>query len=137
MNTEINSKHGIVHLPPAALYMQFADMRNFSNNVPGDMKVELTADYDTLHAVVQGFDIGVRVSLRQPYSRIEFEDDGAPFDFEVKVNFAEVSGDPNSTDLSIDVSAELNFMMKMMLKSRIQEALDKVIDSLAGAGGAV
>ncbi len=134
MNTEINSKHGIVPLSPAELYMRFADMRNFSRNVPGDMKVELTADYDTLHAVVQGFDIGVRVSSRLPYSRIELRDDGAPFSFGVQLNFGSVDGEPDRTDFSIDVQAELNMMMKMMLKSRVKEALDKVVDTLAGAG---
>lgn len=133
MNTEIQSKHGVVRLSPAALYMQFADMRNFSQKVPQDMQVELTADYDTLHAVVQGFDIGVRVKGRHPYSKIEMEDDGAPFKFGVTVNFNVVDGEPDRTDFSIDVEAELNMMMKIMLKSRIKEALDKVVDTLVGA----
>ncbi len=133
MNTEIKSKHGVVRLSPAELYMRFADLRNFSGNLPDGVNAEITADYDTLHAVVQGFDIGVRVTERQPYSRIVLSDDGAPFKFEARFNFEPVTGEEGRTDFSVEVSAELNMMMKMMLKPRLQEALDKVVDTLATA----
>ncbi len=135
MNTDIKSKHAVVPVAPAELYMRFVDMRNFVQNVPeyNGMKIELTGDYDTLHAKVQGFDIGARVTSRQPYSKIVFADDGAPFNFEVTANFGEVDGEPGKTDLSVEFAAELNVMMKMMLKSKIQEGLDKFVDGLAGA----
>lgn len=135
MNTEIKSKHGVVPVSPSELYMRFVDMRNFIHSMPEykGVNVELSGDYDTLHAKVQGFDIGAKVTQRQPYSKIAFADDGAPFRFEVIANFGEVPGEPGKTDFSVEFAAELNIMMKMMLKSRIQEGLDKFVDGLAGA----
>lgn len=134
--TDISSKHSIVSRAPYMLYMAFVDMRNFVQMVPEDKRSEfsLEADYDSVHAVVQGFNVGIRVTERVPYSRIDFADDGAPFKFSVTMHFDAVSGDPEKTDFSVEVAAELNFMMKMMLSSRIKEALDKMVDSIAANG---
>ncbi len=136
MKTEIKSKHATVSRPPYMLYMAFVDMRNFSQFLPEDKRneVQLEADYDSVHAVVQGFNVGVKVVERVPYSRIDFADDGAPFNFAVSMHFDAVPGDPEKTDFSIEVHAELNMMMKMMLSSRIQEALDKMVDGMAANG---
>lgn len=136
MKTEIKSKHATVSRPPYMLYMAFVDMRNFSQFLPEDKRneVQLEADYDSVHAVVQGFNVGVKVVERVPYSRIDFADDGAPFNFAVSVHFDAVPGDPEKTDFSVEVHAELNMMMKMMLSSRIQEALDKMVDGMAANG---
>ena len=79
--------------------------------------------------MVQGFSIGVRVKERIPYSRIEFQDDGAPFKFFLTLHF-DAASDPYKTDFQIVVDAELNFMMKTLLGSKIKDALDKVVDSL-------
>ena len=136
MKTEIKSKHATVSRPPYMLYMAFVDMRNFSQFLPEDKRneVQLEADYDSMHAVVQGFNVGVKVVERVPYSRIDFADDGAPFNFAVSMHFDAVPGDPEKTDFSVEVHAELNMMMKMMLSSRIQEALDKMVDGMAANG---
>lgn len=131
MATEIKSKHATVSRPPYQLYMAFVDMRNFVQFLPEDKKKDVTADYDSIKATVQGFPVGVRVSERVPYSRIEFSDDGAPFKFTVVMNFDPAGGDPYKTDFHIEVSADLNFMMKMMLGSRLKDALDKMVDALA------
>ena len=69
--TEIESKHGIVSRQPYELYMSFVDMRNFLQMLPEDKKQDVQADYDTITATVQGFNIGVKVHERVPYSRIE------------------------------------------------------------------
>lgn len=131
MATEIKSKHATVSRPPYQLYMAFVDMRNFVQFLPEDKKKDVTADYDSIKATVQGFPVGVRVSERVPYSRIEFSDDGAPFKFTVVMNFDPAGEDPYKTDFHIEVSADLNFMMKMMLGSRLKDALDKMVDALA------
>ena len=81
---EFRSKKAVVSKAPYELYMAFVDMRNFVQFLPEDKKADVTADYDSIHAVVQGFSIGVRVKDRIPYSRIEFMDDGAPFKFFAK-----------------------------------------------------
>ncbi len=114
---------------PYELYMVFADMRNFVQFLPEDKKEGVEADYDWIHAQVQGFNIGVKVTERIPYSRIEFADDGAPFQFGMTLHF-DPSADPYKTDFQIAVSAELNFMMKTLLGGKIKEALDKVVDAL-------
>lgn len=128
---EIKSKHRIVARAPYMLYMPFSDMRNFVNMLPEDKKQGVSADYDSLHAVVQGFNIGVRIDERRPYSRIVFKDDGAPFTFTVNICFDADGGNPDSTDFHIDIEADLNFMMKMLLGSKLKEAVDKMVDSVA------
>lgn len=114
---------------PYELYMAFVDMRNFMQFLPEDKKEGVTADYDSIKATVQGFTIGVKVAERVPYSRIEFADDGAPFQFKLTMHF-DAASDPYKTDFQIKLDADLNLMMKMLVGSKIQGALDKVVDSL-------
>ena len=123
------SKRAVVSKAPYELYMAFVDMRNFMQFLPEDKKEGVTADYDTIHAQVQGFNIGVKVVERVPYSRIEYVDDGAPFQFRLKLHF-DPATDPYKTDFQISLDADLNLMMKMLLGSKIQGALDKVVDGL-------
>lgn len=131
MAVEIKSKKAVVSKAPYELYMAFSDMRNFVNMLPEDKKKDVIADYDSIHAVVQGFNIGVRVVQRNPYSRIFFEDAGAPFKFGLTLNFDPAPSNPYKTEFSIIVDAELNFMMKTLLGSKIKDALDKAVDGLA------
>ena len=123
------SKKAVVSKAPYELYMAFVDMRNFIQFLPEEKKADVTADYDSIHASVQGFSIGVRVTERVPYSRIAFADDGAPFKFALQMHF-NPAADPYKTDFQIELDADLNFMMKALLGSKIQGALDKVVDSL-------
>ena len=127
---EFRSKKTVVSKAPYELYMAFVDMRNFIQFLPEDKRADVTADYDSIHAVVQGFSIGVRVKDRVPYSRIEFVDDGAPFKFFLTLHF-NPSSDPYKTDFEIVLDAELNFMMKTLLGGKLKAALDKVAESLA------
>ena len=123
------SKKAVVSKAPYELYMAFVDMRNFIQFLPEEKKADVTADYDSIHASVQGFNIGVRVTDRVPYSRIAFADGGAPFKFALQMHF-NPAADPYKTDFQIELDADLNFMMKTLLGSKIQGALDKVVDSL-------
>ena len=127
---EIKSKRAIVSKAPYELYMAFVDMRNFVQFVPEDKRGDVTADFDSVHAVVQGFNVGVKVVQRVPYSRIEFADDGAPFQFSLTMHFDAASSDPYRTDFQIVLDAELNFMMKTLLGGKLKDALDKVVDGL-------
>ena len=127
---EIKSKRAIVSKAPYELYMAFVDMRNFVQFIPEDKKGDVTADFDSIHATVQGFNVGVKVAQRTPYSRIEFADDGAPFQFRLALHFDAASADPYTTDFQILLDAELNFMMKTLLGGKLKDALDKVVDGL-------
>lgn len=129
MAVEIKSKRAVVSKAPYQLYMAFVDMRNFVQFLPEDKKADVTADYDSIRATVQGFNVGVRVTDRVPYSKLEFADDGAPFKFSLKMLFDPAS-DPYKTDFQIILNADLNFMMKTVLGSKLQEGLDKVVDGL-------
>ena len=131
--TKIESKHGVVSRQPYELYMSFTDLSNFRNMLPEDKKEMITADMDTLTATVQGFNIGVKVHQRVPYSRIELVDYGAPFAFHIVIHFEPAAENPYHSDLWIEVEADLNLMMKMMLSGKIKEALDKVVDGIADA----
>lgn len=128
---EVKSKHRSVRRAPYMLYMPFADLRNFVAMLPEDKKKDIEADYDSLHATVHGFNVGVRVQERVPYSRITYKDDGAPFQFTVNVHFDADGGNPDSTDFHIDIQADLNFMMKMVLGSKLKDVVDKMVDSVA------
>ena len=129
MAVEIKSKRAVVSKAPYELYMVFADMRNFVQFIPEDKKEDVTADYDSIRATVQGFAIGIKVVQRTPYSKIEFADDGAPFQFRLVMHF-DASVDPYKTDFQIVLDADLNFMMKTLLGGKLKDALDKVVDGL-------
>lgn len=126
---EFKSKRAVVSKAPYELYMVFVDMRNFVQFLPEEKKAGVNADYDSIQAEVQGFNIGVRVKNRVPYSKIEYMDDGAPFKFTLTFHF-DAASDPYKTDFQILVDAELNFMMKTILGGKIKDALDKIVDSL-------
>ena len=126
---DFKSKRAVVSRAPYELYMVFVDMRNFVQFLPEDKKAGVNADYDSIQAEVQGFNIGIRVKDRTPYSKIEYMDDGAPFKFRIFLHF-DAASDPYKTDFQIEVEAELNFMMKTFLGGKIKDALDKVVDSL-------
>ena len=131
--TEIESKHGVVSRQPYELYMSFVDMRNFLAMLPPERKEGVQADYDTLTATVQGFNIGVKVHERVPYSRIELVDYDAPFAFHLELHFDPAPSEPYKTEFWVKLEADLNLMMKMMLGGKIKSGLDKVVDGLVDA----
>lgn len=131
--TEIHSKHAVVSKAPEELYMAFTDMRNIVQFLPEDKKEDVTADFDSITARIQGFTLGIKVLERTPYSRILYGDSGAPFKFSAVLHFDLVQGEPYKTDFHIDFSAELSMMMKMLIGSKLKDALDKVVDTLAAA----
>ena len=126
------SKQTLVSKAPYELYMAVTDLRNILNMLPQDKKEGVTADFDSIHATVQGFNIGVRVIERSPYNLIRLKDDGAPFSFNIELHF-DPTAYSSQTLFHIVVDAELNSMMKTLLGSKIQTALDKIADSLADA----
>ena len=131
--TTIESKHGTVSRQAYELYMSMVDLQNFARMLPEDKRSMVEATYDTLTATVQGFQIGVKVHNRVPYSLIELVDFGAPFAFHIELHFDPAPIDPYKTDFWIKAEADLNLMMKMMLAGKIKEGLDKVVDGLVDA----
>ena len=81
------SKQTLVSKAPYELYMAVTDLRNIINMLPQDKREGVTADSDSIHATVQGFSIGVRVTERSPYNLLKLKDDGAPFSFSIELHF--------------------------------------------------
>lgn len=131
--TDYKSKHGTVSKAAYELYMAFCDLSNVVKLLPEDKKAMVQADYDHLDFMVQGFNIGVRVAQRTPYSRLELVDNDAPFHFSITIHFDAYAGDPYKTDFYIELSADLNFMMKTLVGGKIKDALDKVVDAMVAA----
>ena len=132
MAGEIKSKKGTVSKSPCELYMAFADMRNLLQFVPQDKKEGIEADYDYIHAQVQGFNVGIKVAERTPYSKIEFMDDGAPFSIRLKMHFDPAQA-PFKKAFQIVLDAAMNYMLKTSLGSKLQEGLDQIVDGLVAA----
>ena len=129
MAVSIDSKRAVVSKAPYELYMMFVDMRNFVQMLPEDKKEGVEADYDSIHATVQGFPVGVKVKDRVPYSKIMYEDDGAPFNFVLTLHF-DAAADPYKTDFQIHLDADLNFMMKTLLGSKLKDGLNAIVEGL-------
>jgi hypothetical protein len=129
MAASYDSKRAVVSKAPYELYMMFVDMRNFVQMLPEDKKEGVEADFDSIHATVQGFPIGVKVKDRVPYSKIVYEDDGAPFSFMLTLHF-DAASDPYKTDFQIHLDADLNFMMKTLLGSKLKDGLNAIVDGL-------
>ena len=126
------SKQTLVSKAPYELYMAVTDLRNIINMLPQDKREGVTADFDSIHATVQGFSIGVRVTERSPYNLLKLKDDGAPFSFSIELHFDQTAY-ASQTLFHIVVEADLNFMMKTLLGSKIQSGIDKIAESLADA----
>ena len=129
MSANYTSRHGIVARADYDLYMMFTDMRRIVEMLPADKREGVTADFDSVRAVVQGVNIGVRVVQRHPYDMIEIADDGAPFHFRVILHFDRFA-EAGKTDFWVELEAELNMMLKMMIGNKIQGALDKAVEAL-------
>ena len=129
MAADFHSKHGISPHRQEELYMALVDMRTILQMLPDDKKQGVTADYDSITATVQGFNIGVKVVERVPYSLIRLEDNGAPFKFSLSFHF-EKREYPTGTEIFIDASADLNLLMRKMVGGKIEEALNQVVDAL-------
>lgn len=132
MNKKVVSKHATVARPPFELYMGFVDMRNFVNFLPEDKKEGITADYDSISGTFQGFNLGIRVVSRVPYSRIDFESTDSPIPFSFSLHF-DSNGSTDSTDFYVELNAELNMMMNMMIGGKLQKGVDQIVEALANA----
>ena len=132
MSEFIQGKTVVINQPSYALYTLFSDLSRLQSAIPEQYRDKVTVGDDTLLVQVQGFELGVKVHSRTPFSRIEFEQYGnAPFPFLVAI-IMEPTGD-TTTLFHIELTAELNMMMRMMLGKRLKEGVDKITDAIASA----
>jgi len=132
MTEEIRGKSVVIGRPSYEIYNAFSDMRNLTARLPEQYRDKVTAESDTITVTVQGFNLGVKVNDRVPFSRIDFAQYGnAPFPFLFSM-FMEPKDD-TTTFFHIELRCELNMMMKMMLGKKLQEMVDKITDGVAQA----
>lgn len=136
-NTHIEGRIVRIARPDTVLYSLFENLTNFTQNMPADMlsQAHIKATPNTLIAKVKGFEIGMHVTERTPFTQIKYEQYGAtpiPFMFTVKLE----SMGPNTTDFQLIMDTELSGIYKMMLGGKLQEVVDKITDQLETTLGA-
>jgi hypothetical protein len=135
-NTHIEGRVVRIARPADVLYSLFTDLTNFTRNFPADMqdKADVRATPDTLLATVQGFEVGIKICERTPFTRIRYEQYGStpiPFTFTVLLNDLGTG----TSDFQLIMDSELSGMFKMMLGGKLQEIVDKVTDGVERALG--
>lgn len=122
----------MVKQPPVVLYTIFSDLRRFADSLPADVKDKVRIEADSVIASAQGFEMGLKVDQRIPYSLVSFSETGKfPFPFKFDFHFSPVGLD--SSLFYIELQTELPAMAKMMIGSKLQEMVDKITDQLEQA----
>lgn len=97
-------------------------------------KAEVIATADSIRGKMQGFEIGIKIGEKIPFSVVKYESFGpSPIPFRIYVRI-EDAGALQSL-FNIEIEAELSGMFKMMLGGKLQEAVDQLTDRLEGALG--
>ncbi len=130
--TEIKGKVVTINQASHILYSVFSDLRNFTAALPQDKKEGIIATENTLEGKVKGFDLGIKIANKVPFTIISFEPYGkVPFNFAFSVFFDVL--DIQKTNFHIELAADLNYMLKMMIGSKLQDMVDQMIEQIAGA----
>lgn len=123
-STVVRGKDVLIKQSPVTIYESFSDLTRFAGNFPEDLRDKITVNTDSISANLSGFNLGVKVDQKVPFSLVSFKEDGqAPFHFSFSFHFEPVGFD--STLFHIEMSAELNPMMKMMIGGKLQDMVDK------------
>lgn len=125
-----------VSRPASELFAIFSDLTNFTRGLPKEQidKAEVIATADSIRGKMQGFEIGIKIGEKIPFSVVKYESFGpSPIPFKIYVRI-EDAGALQSL-FNIEIEAELSGMFKMMLGGKLQEAVDQLTDRLEGALG--
>jgi len=154
--THVKGRKVVVKHSSEALFLLFSDLTNFSKNLPLDVreKTDVKSTPDTLLVMVMGFQIGIKVDERTPFSTIKYVQFGkSPIDFSIfvylnsvnsvnsvndnhPVNNYQVAND-SCSEFHLELIAELHGIFKLM-SGKLQEVVDKVTDEIVrGIGGEV
>ncbi|MCK9305856.1 MAG: hypothetical protein PHP30_06905 [Bacteroidales bacterium] len=113
------------------IYGIFSDLNNFTTGLPDDItsKAEISSTQNTLNVKVQGFDLGLSVKERVPYSLISMgEQNGSlfPFCFNIRID----SCGESCSEFEFEMEAELPGLFKSLIGSKLQEFIDKLTDTV-------
>ena len=132
MSEFIQGKTVIINQPSYALYTIFSDPGRIAGVLPEQYRDKVTFGEDTVLIHVQGFELGVKVHGRTPFSKVEYEHYGqSPFPFFIAI-FMEPASD-STTYFHIELTAELNMMMRMLLGKKLEEGVNSLADGIATA----
>ncbi|MDP3453231.1 MAG: hypothetical protein Q8R90_09775 [Bacteroidales bacterium] len=137
-NSHIEGRVVRISRPASSLYSLFSDLTNFTRNLPQDMrdKADIKSTPDTLVASVQGFEIGMKVCERSPFTYVKYDHYGStPIPFAITVNLNDLGN--GSCDFQLIMDTQLSGMFKMMLGGKLQEVVDKITDEIERAMGAM
>lgn len=125
-----------VSRPASELFAIFSDLTNFTRGLPKEQidKAEVIATADSIRGKMQGFEIGIKIGEKIPFSVVKYESFGpSPIPFRIYVRI-EDAGALESL-FNIEIEAELSGMFKMMLGGKLQEAVNQLTDRLESAIG--
>ena len=125
-----------VSRPASELFAIFSDLTNFTRGLPKEQldKAEVVASADSIRGKMQGFEIGIKVGEKIPFSVVKYESFGpSPIPFRIYVRI-EDAGALESL-FNIEIEAELSGMFKMMLGGKLQEAVNQLTYRLESAIG--
>lgn len=128
-NTSVRGKDVLIKQSPVTIYGSFSDLTRFAGNFPPELKDKVTVYPDSITANISGFNLGIRVDQRVPFSLVSFKEDGqSPFHFTFAFHMEPVGLD--STLFHMEMDADLNPMMKMMLGGKLQSLVDKFTEQI-------
>lgn len=133
-NTNAIGRQIRVSRPAGELFAIFSDLTNFTKGLPQDQleKASVEASAETIRGKMQGFELGIRIAEKIPFSVVKYESFGpSPVPFRIFVRI-EDAGALQSL-FNIELEAELGGMFKMMLGGKLQEAVDQLTDRLDAA----
>ncbi len=130
-NINVKGRRVKVFRSAEQIYNLFTDLNNISANLPADVssKADITTTHDTLTAKVQGFELGLRIEEKSPYSLIKMVQNGTSlfsYTFQIKIE----SLGENESEFGLEMETELPGMFKSMIGSKLQDMIDKLTDAI-------
>jgi len=130
-NINVKGRLVTVCRPAEQIYNLFTDLNNISANLPADIssKADITTTRDTLTAKVQGFDLGLRIEEKNPYSLIKMVQNGnALFSYTFLIKIESLG--ENESEFGLEMNTELPGMFKSLIGSKLQDMIDKLTDAI-------
>lgn len=122
--------------PAQVVFALFSDMTNFTKNLPADVLngSDVVTTEDTLVAKVHGFEIGMKIAEKVPYTLLKYDQYGkSPINYTFLVHLD--SKGESETEFMLEMETELSGMFKMMVGGKLQDLVDKVTDQIEAALG--
>lgn len=130
--TEVKGSEVLIKKTPYEIYALATDLKNFAAAIPSDKMDDIKADEDSMRFKIQGFELGLQISEKVPYSLVSYSEIGSsPFPFKFNIHLQPVGFD--STLFHIELFAELNTMMKMIIGNRLQSMVDQLTEQIEQA----